>query len=424
MTEKIFSHVRTTLRSLRNRNFRLFFFGQGISLTGTWMQQIAMSWLVYRLTNSAFLLGLVNFVNQIPTAVLAPIAGVLADRWNRHRIILLTQTLLMVQAFLLAFLTLTKVVAIWHVIVLGILFGAINALDIPARQSFIVMMIDDRESLGNAIALNSSLFNAARLIGPAVAGVLIAVLGEGLCFLLNGLSFIAVLISLQKMRLSPVARPVQTQSNFDGLKQGFSYALGSLPIRSILILLAVIAFVATPYSVLMPVFAEKIFHGTSKTLGLLMGSAGFGALLGAVYLASRRTVLGLGRLMDGSTALLGLSLFIFASSKFLWLSMALLVLTGFGMMVLVGSSNIFLQTIVDEDKRGRVMSFYTMTLMGMAPLGVLLAGSSAGAIGVTNTVRIGAVCCLFAAIFFWMVLPSIRDKVRPFYVKTGILPEV
>ncbi len=415
-------HLKTIFHTLRYRNFRIFFVGQTISLTGTWMQSIAMSWLVYRLTNSPFLLGIVGFTSQIPTFILSPFAGVMADRWNRRRILILTQTLSMAQAFILAILTLTGTIKVWHIISLGIILGSINSLDIPARQSFIVEMVERKENLGNAIALNSLMFNAARLVGPSIAGILIAVIGEGVCFLINGVSFLAVIISLLAMRIdSPKKSETKNSHVLEGLKEGFAYAFGFVPIRFILSLLSIVSIMGMSYVVLMPVFARDVLKGGPGTLGLLMASAGVGALTATVYLASRKTILGLGKMIPISSSIFALGLIAFSLSHFMWVSSFLLMLIGFGVMVHMAASNTILQTIVDDDKRGRIMSLYTMAFMGTAPLGSLLAGSLATSIGVTNTLIIGGALCLVASALFATKLPVLRKIIHPIYKRIGII---
>jgi MFS family permease len=415
--------LRLIFRALGHRNYRLFFGGQGVSLIGTWMQQIAMSWLAYRLTNSALLLGVIGFTSRIPTFLLASLAGVLADRWDRHRILVITQTLSMVQAMILAILVLTETVAVWHIVSLSLLLGLINAFDMPARQSFVVDMIERGEDLGNAIALNSSIVNGARLIGPSIAGILIATLGEGICFLLNGLSFIAVIVALLAMKIVPKQRKMQGSQVFQGLKEGFSYAFGFAPIRSVLLLLALVSLMGMPYTVLMPIFAENILHGGPQALGFLMGATGVGAIAGSIYLASRKSVLGLGRIIVVSSNLFGIGLVAFSLSRLFWLSSLFMLLTGFGMIVQMASSNTVLQTIVEEDKRGRVMSFYTMAFMGMVPFGSLLAGSLANNIGAPQTVMIGGVACILGSVMFAKKLPSLRKVARPIYIEKGIISE-
>ncbi len=412
---------RLVFRALSHRNYRLFFGGQGISLIGTWMQQIAVGWLVFRLTQSSFLLGVVGFTSRIPTFVFASFAGVLVDRWNRHRLLVATQILSMIQAFILAGLVLTGSVAVWHVILLSLFLGLINAFDVPVRQSFVVEMIERREDLGNAIALNSSMVNGARLVGPSIAGMLIATVGEGMCFLLNGLSFIAVIASLLAMRITPNPRKKVKTPLWHGLKEGFTYAFGFSPIRSLLLLLALVSFMGMPYTVLMPVFAGKILHGGPQALGFLLGATGVGALSGAVFLASRKTVLGLGKIIVIASSLFGIGLIGFSFSRLFWLSLLLMVLTGYGMMVQMTSTNTVLQTIVDEDKRGRVMSFYTMAFMGMVPFGSLFAGTLASVIGTPETVLIGGLSCLLGSYLFAKKLPSLRARVHPVYVEKGII---
>lgn len=412
------------MRALRSRNFRLFFAGQSISLIGTWMQRIAMSWLVYRLTHSALLLGVAGFAGQIPTFLLAPFAGVLADRWNRHRTLIVTQTLAMLQAVVLWVLVLTGTVQVWHIIALAVMLGAINAFDMPVRQSFVVQMIEGKEDLGNAIALNSSMVNAARLLGPAAAGVLIAVFGEGICFLLNALSYLAVIAALVAMRIAPVSERAANGRVLEGIKEGFSYVFGFEPIRYIILLLALVSLMGMPYQVLMPVFAKDVLGGGPHTLGFLMGASGLGALVGTVYLACRRSVRGLGSVIAVSAAVFGLGLIAFSFSHVVWFSMVLMFFTGLGMIVQMAASNTVLQTVVDDDKRGRVMSFYTMAFMGMAPFGSLLAGALAARIGAPNTLVVGGVFTIAGAIVFARKLGTMREILHPIYRKMGIIPEI
>lgn len=429
MKLKIYSPNKTIelthiFRALRHRNYRLFFIGQIISLIGTWMQQIALSWLVYRLTNSVFLLGIVGFISQIPALFLTPLAGVVADRYNRHHILVATQTLLMMQAFILSVLVLTNSIVIWHIMVLSIFLGLVNAFDVPVRQAFTVDTIEKIEDLGNAIALNSSTFNMARLVGPSIAGILIAVAGEGICFLLNGISYLAVIASLFAMRIAPPEIEPRETSVLHELKEGFKYAFGFAPVRYILALLAIVSLMGTPYQVLMPVFAKDIFHGGPRILGFLMAMAGVGALVGATYLAMRKSVLGLGKIITRAAVLFGLGVIIFSFSRVLWLSMLVILVSGFGMMVQMASSNTVLQTIVDEDKRGRIMSFYAMALMGMVPFGSLLAGSLASKIGAPFTLLIGGVCCIVGAIIFAKKVQAFKEEIQPIYAEKGIIPEV
>ena len=418
-----FPDFTSTFRALRYRNFRLFFGGQIISLVGTWMQQVALSWLVYRLTNSATLLGLVGFISQFPAFVLSPFAGAIADRFDRRRIVIATQTLAMLQATILAILTLTGTITVWHILPLGFLLGLINSFDMPTRQSFMLEMIDNREDLGNAIALNSSMVNSARLLGPSLAGIIIALVGEGLCFLLNAVSFIAVIAGLFAMKIKQQKKS-PTSSIATGMKEGFHYAFSFPPIRHILLLLALVSVMGMPYVVLMPIFARDVLHGGPQMLGFLMAAIGIGALIAALTLASRKSVRGLGKMIPIASGIFGGGLIAFSFARTEWLSIPLLLISGYGMMTLMASSNTILQTITDDDKRGRVMSFYTMAFMGMAPFGSLLAGTLAGQIGAPNTLLITGSFCVIGAILFARQLPQIRELIRPIYVRMGIIPEV
>jgi MFS family permease len=418
------SRVATIARALRSRNYRLFFFGQGISLTGTWMQRVALSWLVYRLTGSEALLGIVAFAGQIPTFLLASFAGVLADRWNVHRAIVVTQVLALIQALVLAVLTLTGTITPWHIVALSVALGLINAFDIPLRQTFVVEMIEQPEDLPNAIALNSFLVNGARLVGPSVAGLLIAIVGEAVCFLINGLSYIPVILALLAMTVVPKRKPPALTHVLGGLAEGFSYAFGFPPIRAVLLLLATVSLVGMPYAVLLPVFAKDILHGTSNTFGLLMGASGLGAITGALVLAGRRSVVGLGGTMARAAIVFGAGLIAFSLSHWMWLSLTLMAVTGFGMMLQLASCNTVLQTIVDDDKRGRVMSMYTMAFMGTFPFGSLLAGFVAQSIGAPTTLMIGGGLCVAAAGVFLTELPELRKLVRPIYERKGIMPAI
>lgn len=413
------------VRALRHRNYRLFFVGQSISLIGTWMTRIATSWLVYRLTHSAMLLGTVGFVGQVPAFLLGPFAGVLIDRVDRHRLLVLTQVLAMVQSLALAALTLSGRITLGEIIALSAFQGVINAFDMPARQSFVIKMVERREDLGNAIALNSSMVNGARIIGPSIAGVLIAVVGEGWCFLADGVSYLAVIASLLLMVLSP--HPSVEKSSRPGalaqFREGWRYVVGFAPIRKTLSLLTLVSLVGMPYTVLMPVFATRVLHGGPGTLGMLMTATGAGALIGALFLASRKSVLGLEWTIPSAAALFGAGLIAFACSHWLWLSLPLLMATGFGFMVQMAASNTLLQTIVEEDKRGRVMSFYAMSLMGTTPFGSLLAGTAASRIGAPNTLLLGGVGCLLGAAWFVRGLPALQQTLRPIYIRLGILPE-
>jgi MFS family permease len=411
-------------RALRHRNYRLFFAGQGTSLIGTWLTRVATSWLVYRLTHSAFLLGVVGFTTQIPTFLVAPLAGVLIDRWNRHRVLVVTQAMAMLQSTLLAVFALTKTITVWHILVLGAFQGFVNAFDTPARQAFVVEMVDSREDLPNAIALNSSMVNGARLLGPSVAGILIATVGEGGCFAVDAASYVAVIASLLAMRLSIRPRPTHRARVLVELREGFRYVVSVVPIRSILLLLAFVSLTGIPYMVLMPIFAAQVLRGGPYTLGLLTAASGVGAVMGVLWLASRRGVLGLGRIICLAGAAFGAGLIGFGLSRWLWLSLPLIVITGSGMMVQMAASNTLLQTLVEDDKRGRVMSFYTMAFFGMVPLGSLAAGVLGDRIGAPATVVWGGVATIAVVLLFARKLPELRRLARPIFVRRGILPEI
>jgi MFS family permease len=399
------------LRSLRHRNYRLFFSGQIISLTGTWMDTVAEAWLVYRLSHSPLLLGLAAFASQIPVFLLAPLGGVLADRYDRRKILLWTQALSGIQAMILAILTLTHVVTIWHVIILAAGLGIVNAIDMPTRQAFVVDMVS-RDDLMNGIALNSSMFNGARVVGPAVAGVVVAAIGEGWCFFANALSYIAVITGLAMMDIKHRQRGSQMPSALHEIKEGFRFVMGEQAVRSLLVLLGVVSLFGMSYSVLMPVFADEILKAGPKGLGLLMGSAGIGALCGAVSLALKRELKGLGRwIMLGATGF-GVALIVFGQSRLTWLSCLLLLCAGYAMMVQMSSSNTLIQSMVPDRLRGRVMAIYSATFMGMAPLGALLSGTMAQHIGAPMTVAIGGGACIAAGGIFGLVLPKIRPHAR------------
>ena len=412
------------VRALRYRNYRLFFSGQSISLIGTWMTRIATAWLVYRLTDSALLLGIVGFAGQIPAFFLAPFAGVWIDRWDRHRTLVVTQILSMLQSFALAALALGGVINIAEIILLSLAQGLINAFDMPARQAFVVQMVEQREDLGNAIALNSSMVNAARLIGPSIAGLVIAASSEGWCFLIDGFSYIAVILSLLAMRIVPMPRPARLHAVWHDLREGFRYAANFTPIRSVLVLLALSGLVAMPYTVLMPIFAGGVLHGGPHTLGFLMGAAGVGALISATLLALRKSVRGLGRVIPISAAIFGAGLIGFSLSRTLWLSLLLMLFTGGGMMQQMAASNTILQTIVDDDKRGRVMSFYSMAFLGMTPFGSLIEGAAANRFGAPATLTVGGILCIAGAAWFASQLPALRAAIRPVYARLGIIPEI
>src|SRR5579863_8457679 len=409
-------------RALRHRNFRLFFGGQTISLIGTWMTRVATSWLVYRLTKSSLLLGTVGFAGQIPTFLLAPLAGVIVDRIDRRRVLVWTQTLAMVQSLLLAWLTLSHRINIGEVLALSAMQGVINAFDMPGRQSFMIRMVEDRADLSNAIAINSSMVNAARLLGPSLAGLLIAVTNEGWCFLVDGVSYIAVIASLLMMRITRDAPRHQGATMMEQLRQGWDYVAESLPIRSILTLFALISLMGWPFMVLMPIFAAQVLHGGPHTLGFLMGAVGVGSLVSALALVVRRSVRGLLKIIPIGAAVFGIGLVAFGLSRSLWLSLPMMFVTGFGMMQGVTTSNTILQTLVDEKMRGRVMSYYTMAFVGMAPFGSLLAGAMAHAIGAPHTVIVSGIACIAGSLGFWSRMKKIRAVMRPIYQRLGIVP--
>jgi MFS family permease len=409
------------LRALRHRNYRLFFAGQSLSLVGTWITRIATSWLIYRLTGSALLLGIVGFCSQIPTLFLAPVAGVFVDRWNRHRVLMVTQVLSMLQSLALAVLALAGIITVAEVLVLQVFQGVINAFDTPARQAFVVSMIEDRADLPNAIALNSSMVNASRILGPSIGGVLIAAVGEGWCFLADAISYLAVIGSLMAMRTVHQERRSGTRL-VEELAAGFRYVTEFIPIRTVLLLLALVSTMGMPYTVLMPAVAAKLLHGGPHTLGWLMTASGVGALAGAFFLAARQSVLGLGRVIATASGLFGAALIALGASRALWLSLLIMPLIGAGFMVSLAASNTIVQTLTEEHLRGRVMAFYTMAFLGTAPLGSLVAGVLADRIGEPMTIAAGGVACLLGAGWFASRLPRLRELVRPIYLERGILP--
>ena len=400
-----------TLRALGYRNFRLFFGGQLISVIGTWMQNIAQAWLVYRLSGSSVQLGAVSFAGQIPILFLAPLGGIVADRYSKRRVVILTQIAAMLLAFALAGLTLTKTIHVWHVFVLASSLGVVNAFDIPARQAFQVEMVG-KPDLMNAIALNSSLFNASRVIGPAIAGILVAMIGEGWCFFVNAVSYIAVITGLLMMTVEERERGVPGASPLAEVAEGFRFVVRNLPVRAILALLGVVSLTGMPYMVLMPIFADRILHGGPRALGWLMGYAGMGALAGALRLASRTELKGLNRWLPVASFAFGATLIAFAWSRAFWLSACILLPAGFSMMIEMGSSNTLLQSMVPDELRGRVMSVYSMVFLGMAPFGALLAGFAADRFGSPWTVTGSGVCCMLAATVYWTQLKRIREPAR------------
>ena len=409
-------------RSLKYRNFRLFFMGQSLSLIGTWMQRLAMSWLVYRISHSVVILGIVAFAGQIPSILLTPVAGVVADRYNRHKMLIATQALAMFQAVLLAGVVFTHTVNIPYLIVLSICLGIINAFDMPIRQSFVIHMIDKKEDIGNAVAINSSMVNTAKLLGPSIAGIIIAAAGEGPCFVLNALSYLIVIGTLVVMKINVAKPQTAPRKVWHQLREGFRYTFGFAPVRNLILLLALVSLTGMPYMVLMPVFAKDILHGGAQTLGFLTGASGIGALAGAIYLASRKSVLGLGRVIPAAAALFGAALICFALSQTTWLSMVFLFLAGLGMMLQMAACNTVLQTMVEDEIRGRVMSFYAVAFTGTMPFGSLMAGGLAKIIGAPSTLLIGGSFCVLAAVLFYTQLPKIRELVRPIYIQRGILP--
>ena len=422
--KKILQKFKNSFRALGSRNYRLFFFGQGISLIGTWMQNIALAWLIYRLTGSVFLLGLVGFLSQIMIFVLSPLAGVVSENMNRHKLLILTQFLSMLQAFVLAFLVLTHLIQVWQIILLSTFLGIVVAFDATVRQSFVIELVEHKQDLSNAIALNSSIFQGARLVGPALAGIIIALYGEGFCFLINGLSFLAVLWTLLQMNLKRTKPSKSNKPIFKDIKEGFIYAYHFLPIRYLLLFIAFFSLFGMQYVVLMPAYVQDILHKGPETLGLLMGAAGFGALLGAIYMATRKDVRGLSQIINIGAIIFSIDLIFVSFVKSFWLVMFIIIISGFSMMLIMASTNTMLQTLVDDDKRSRIMSFYTMAFLGMAPFGSLIAGSFAHVFKVPLTLLISGCLCLICSLFFWFNLGKFRSLVRPIYLKMGIIQEI
>lgn len=415
-----FSHA---WRALRHRNFRLFFGGQSISLIGTWMTRVATSWLVYRLTRSPLMLGTVGFAGQIPTFLLAPLAGVIVDRVDRRSLLVWTQTVSMLQSLALAGLTLTHRINIKEVLALSVVQGIVNAFDMPGRQSFMLEMVEDRADLSNAIAINSSMVHLARLVGPALAGIVIAATNEGWCFGIDGVSYIAVIISLLMMRVKAAALAKTSASMLAQLREGWTYVVSFSPVRNLLLLVGLVGLMGWPYMVLMPIFAVRVLHGGPYTLGFLMGAVGVGSLVSALMLIVRRSVRGLTGVIPVAAAILGAGLVLFGLSHTFWLSMLMMLLTGFGMMQGLTASNTIIQTLVDGKMRGRVMSFYTMAFVGTAPLGSLLAGGLAHSIGAPRTVIFSGVMCVAGSLWFSTQLKAIRKEMRPVYERLGIVPQ-
>lgn len=413
----------TFLRALNYRNYRLYFFGQGVSLMGTWMQIMAMSWLVYRLTASPFMLGAISFASQIPSLLLGPVAGVVSDRFSRHKLIVATQVLSMLQASLLAGLVLTGTITLWQLFALGLVLGIVNAFDMPVRQAFVIDLLEHRRDLNNAIALNSMMVNVARLIGPSVAGIMISLVGEGLCFLLNAFSFLAVIAALLAMRVSPSRPAGSSRTGLQQLWEGYQYAFRFPPIKYMISLMAVVSVVGLSFPVLMPIFAGEVHAGGPHTLGFLMGAIGVGAIGGGYYLASKTGAEGLEKVLPLAAILLGASLALFSQTGNLGAALVVLLFAGLGMIMFISSTNTLLQTVVDDDKRGRVMSLYTMAFMGMAPFGSLMAGSLASRIGTPETVLFGGVVCMLGGTVFALRLSYLRPYFRQAFqrheAKTG-----
>ncbi|HSY82467.1 MAG TPA: MFS transporter [Gemmatimonadaceae bacterium] len=414
--------MRHAWRALRHRNFQLFFVGQGISVIGTWMTRVATSWLVYRLTHSALLLGVVSFAGQIVSFALGPVAGVWVERLDRRKLLVWTQAAAAIQSLALAALTLSGTITLGEIIALTALQGVINAFDMPGRQSFLVQMVEDRNDLSNAIAINSAMANGARLVGPALAGLVIGGHGEGWCFLIDGVSYIAVIASLLVMRVSRVDIHRASSDMLAQMREGWDYVSTFRPIRTILLLFALLSLMGYSYSVLLPVFAGQILHGDARTLGWLTGASGVGALISALSLTVRKSVLGLTRMLQIASATLGAALILFGLSRTLWLSLAFMVVVGFGMMQAAAVSNTVIQSLVPEDKRARVMSYYTMAFFGASPFGSLFAGALAHRIGAPATVMLTGACCIAGAIWFTIDLPKVRAIIRPIYQHMGLIP--
>jgi MFS family permease len=416
--------LRSMVRAFRHRNFRLYFGGQSISLVGTWVQQIALGWTIYQLTHSSLLLGLVSFAGQLPLFIVTPFAGVLVDRWNRHRTLIVTQSLSMLQAFALALVVSTHFLHVWNLIALNVLAGVILAIDLPTRQSFIVDMVGSGRDLPNAVALNSFVITGGRMLGPAIAGLLLTIVSPAVCFFINAISYMPVVVALLAMRVKKRAPNTAHSSALNELAEGVRYAMGFPPIRSVLFLVGLISLLGMPYAVLMPIFAAEVLHGGAHTLGLLMSAPGIGALFGTVYLASRKSIRGAGTRVAAGALIFGGGLIVAGLSRGLIVALFALFFVGLGMIVQLAISNTLLQTIVDDDKRGRVMSLYTMAFMGMAPFGSILGGVLANHIGVQMTFLIGGIACAGGALLFATRIRSMRPMVLPIFVRKGIIPEI
>lgn len=406
---KFKNKVESTFRALKYKNYKLFFYGQCISLIGTWIQQIALNWLVYRLTHSALMMGVTVFAVTIPSLFLSPFLGVIVDRVNKYRALIITQTIFMILAGVLGILTITNTVQIWHIVVLGVLMGITNTFDMPLRQAFVVNLVEDTQDLSNAISLNSTIFNLARLIGPAIGGILIANVGEGLCFILNAISYIAVIYAFFAMKIKSIAAYKTDGNNMlKELSEGIKYAFNNKPIRITLIYLAISSLFGMFYPLLMPIYVKEILHGGAQTLGFLMSASGVGALLGALYLAGRKNVKGLEKWICIASVLFGVGLLGLNFTNKTLIALLLLFITGYGMVIIIAACNTLTQHFVDNDKRGRIMSLYSMAFMGTAPLGSLCSGAIAEKIGVPHTFFISGVTMLFAAYLFYRNIKHFR----------------
>jgi MFS family permease len=416
--------LRAMVRAFRHQNFRLYFGGQSVSLVGTWVQQIALSWTIYQRTHSSLLLGLVSFAGQLPLFVLTPFAGVLVDRFDRHRILIITQTLAMLQAFALALVVSTGTLQVWNLIALNVFAGSVLAVDLTARQAFIVDMVGSGDDLPNAVALNAFVINGGRMLGPAIAGLLLTIVSPSVCFYLNAISYIPVIVALMAMKVAKQPVPSGESSAVEDLIEGIKYAMSFPPIWTVLLLVALISLAGLPYAVLMPIFAAEVLHGNAHTLGWLMAAPGIGALVATVYLASRKSVYGAGpRIAVGAIMFSG-GLIAVGLARNLVVALVALAFVGMGMIIDLATSNTILQTIVDDDKRGRVMSLYTMAFMGMAPFGSLIAGATAHRFGVQPTMLCGGIICLIGGLIFAVRIPVLRPMVLPIYRRKGIIPEV
>jgi MFS family permease len=406
------ARLSSAFRALSNRDYRLFFFGQGVSLIGTWMQNIAASWLIYKLTDSEFMLGIASFLGLIPVLILSPLAGVFSDRFNRRKILITVQIMSMLQAFAYAAITITGIVQVWQALTLSCILGIINSFEMPVRQAFVVEMVKDRSDLTNAIALNSLIFNASRFIGPAIAGIITAALGPGICFLINGISYIAVISAFLSM--NPHSNKIDKTNNniFSDMKEGLFYCFNFIPIRYLLILVSIISLFGMTFPLLLPVFAVKVFNGGSHTFGILVSSIGAGAFFATIYLAMKKSIEGIGHVMNIAIFALALSLSVFSFNKSLSMAIPILVVAGFSLIVVMASSNMILQTIVEEDKRGRVMSFYVIAFAGTAPIGSLLAGTVSSKIGAPMTLLICGIACFILGTLFFIRLPRVKELIK------------